>query len=71
MFVNCQVVYTKFCTNVFEKSDFLLNQFVLKMLCHTCDLKMYYIVLQCSKMINDMSSWKQTILHFELINSLF
>ena len=38
------IVYAKFCTNVFEKSDFLLNQFVLKMLCHTCDIKMYYIV---------------------------
>ena len=61
------IVYTKFRTNVFEKSDFLLNQFVLKMLCHTCDIKMYYIVLQCSKMINDMSTWKQTILHFESI----
>ena len=51
----------------FKKNYFLLNQFVLKMLSHTCDIKMYYIVLQCSKMINDMSSWKQTILHFELI----
>ena len=30
------------------KSDFLLNQFVSKMLRHTCDIKMYYIVLQCS-----------------------
>ena len=49
-----------------KKVSFLLNQFVFKMLCHTCDIKIYYIALQCSKMINDISSWNKIILHFEL-----
>ena len=63
-------MFVKYCTlhlaqMCLKKVIFCIS--LLKILCHTCDVKMYYIVPQCSKVINDMSSWKQTILHFELI----